>query len=84
MKVIFLEIDYVLNTIESVERNKDLYKRFQTEIYQVDWQKKQDTLIVITSKWRLHLLNEQGMKSTPFHKLMSENNIDYFELTSYV
>ena len=33
MKVIFLEIDYVLNTIESVERNKDLYKRFQTEIY---------------------------------------------------
>lgn len=72
MKVIFLDIDGVLNTIDTFKRRKKIYKKTRVLIPRLDFYrirylkeivKRTDAKIVITSSWRKYKSDMRELES---------------------
>ncbi len=91
MRVIFLEVDGTLNTLETYKRVKEAYQD-NRRIVDIDEDKVDrlsqivhdtDALVVITSSWRGHLLDQNDFKKIELEKLFIKYGIDYYELTPF-
>lgn len=98
MKIIFLDIDGVLNTLETFKQNMILYnqtgqRQLEIDEFRIEYLKKiieaTNAKIVLSSSWRVFFKKEEG-KIIPTNKkgldllnLLNKYNIEIYDITPF-